>query len=55
MKNLGQYKKCEVGATAVEYAIMVGFIAVVIVASVQAIGTTLIPIFADAASWFTGS
>ena len=35
----------ESGATAVEYAIMAGFIAAVIVAAVRTLGTNLIPIF----------
>ncbi len=35
----------ESGATAVEYAIMAGFIAAVIVAAVRTLGANLIPIF----------
>ena len=38
------------GATAVEYAIMAGFIAAVIVVSVTAIGQSLIPWFQAAAA-----
>jgi len=40
----------ESGATAVEYALMAGLIAVVIAAAVQALGASLIPIFTTAAA-----
>ena len=39
----------EVGATAVEYAIMAGLIAVAIAAAVGSLGTALIPLFNNAA------
>ena len=41
---------CERGATAVEYALMVTMIALVIIVSVTALGRNLIPFFAQAAS-----
>ena len=40
----------ERGATAVEYALMVTMIAVVIIVAVTALGTNLIPFFAGAAN-----
>jgi pilus assembly protein Flp/PilA len=45
----------ESGATAVEYALMAGLIAVVIAVAVSVIGTTLIPMFTDAANGLVGS
>lgn len=45
MDQIKRFINEESGATAVEYAIMASLIAVVIVAAVQAIGTSLIPIF----------
>lgn len=39
----------EAGATAVEYAIIAGFIALVIVTAVKSLGDSLIPIFNSAA------
>ena len=41
----------QAGATAVEYAIMAGFIAVAIAAAVQTIGAKLVSIFNTAAGW----
>lgn len=38
------------GATAVEYALMVAFIATVIIAAVTLLGQSLIPIFTNAAT-----
>jgi Flp pilus assembly pilin Flp len=49
------FVNAEEGATAPEYAIMVGLITAVIVGAVGAIGNALIPIFTTAAGWFTGS
>ena len=43
-------RNSERGATAVEYALMVTLIAVVIIAGAAAIGTSLIPIFIKASS-----
>lgn len=40
----------ETGATAAEYAIMAGLIAVAIAAAVQTLGATLIPLFSNAAA-----
>ena len=40
----------ELGATAVEYALMVTMIAAVIIGAVAMIGTNLIPIFRNASS-----
>ncbi|WP_427385617.1 Flp family type IVb pilin [Janibacter sp. G56] len=40
------------GATAVEYALMAGLIALAIVLAVTALGTTLVGIFQDAADGF---
>jgi pilus assembly protein Flp/PilA len=40
----------ELGATAVEYALMVTMIAVVIIVAVTALGLNLIPYFTDAAN-----
>jgi pilus assembly protein Flp/PilA len=45
----------EEGATAPEYALMVGLIAVVIFGAVQAVGTGLIGLFNSAANMFGGS
>lgn len=45
--SIRERSRREEGATAVEYAIMVAFIAVVIVAAVTGIGTALTPLFAD--------
>jgi Flp pilus assembly pilin Flp len=45
----------EAGATSVEYAIMVGLIVVVIAASVQVLGGSLIPTFTNAAAGIAGS
>lgn len=46
------FRKHETGAAAVEYAFILGLIALVIVASVQTIGTTTQGFFETAASWF---
>jgi len=40
-QRIKKFLKDEEGATAVEYAIMIGFIAAVIIASVAAIGTDI--------------
>lgn len=56
--NMNQVKRNvreELGATAVEYALMAGLIAVVIAAAVGVVGTTLIPMFTDAANGLVGS
>ena len=45
----------EVGATSVEYALMIGFIAAVVFIGAQALGLSLIPIFTNAASSLSGS
>ena len=44
-KRLASFRKCESGATAIEYGMIAMFIAVVIIASVAAIGTGLEGIF----------
>ena len=49
------FAKKEEGATAPEYAIMIGLITGVIVVAVTAIGNALIPIFTAAAGMFGGS
>jgi pilus assembly protein Flp/PilA len=36
-----RFRKDESGATAIEYALIAGFVSIVIVAAVQAIGTSL--------------
>lgn len=41
--------RSEMGATAVEYALMVTFIAIVIIIAVLALGTKLSSVFAEAA------
>ncbi|MDZ4733705.1 MAG: Flp family type IVb pilin [Nitrospirota bacterium] len=43
------------GATSIEYAIMASLIAVVIAAAVGALGSSLIPIFTNAAAGLAGS
>jgi pilus assembly protein Flp/PilA len=50
MGQVRRYVNEESGATAVEYAIMAGFIATVIVAAVQTLGASLIPIFTNIAA-----
>ena len=45
MDQISHFVNEESGATAVEYAIMAGFIAAVIVAAVKTLGESLIPIF----------
>ena len=52
MDQVRHFVKEESGATAVEYAIMASLIAVVIVAAVQALGASLIPIFNTVAAGF---
>ncbi|WP_392544889.1 Flp family type IVb pilin [Oryzobacter telluris] len=44
------FRRSEVGATAVEYALMVTFIAMVIIAAVVILGTNLSTIFANAST-----
>ena len=50
MDQVRRFVKDESGATAVEYALMASLIAVVIAAAVQALGSSLIPIFTNAAA-----
>jgi len=45
-----RFCKNESGATAIEYALIAGFISIVIVAAVQAIGTSLNGTFSSVAS-----
>jgi pilus assembly protein Flp/PilA len=45
-----RFYKSESGATAIEYALIAGFISIVIVAAVQAIGTSLDITFSSVAS-----
>lgn len=45
----------ELGATAVEYALMVSLIAIVIFAAVGTVGTALVGLFEDARAMFTPS
>ena len=47
MKMIEKLFREEVGATAVEYAIMVGLIAIVIIVAVQLIGTNTNELFAS--------
>ena len=47
MDQVRRFVNEESGATAVEYAIMAGFIAAVIVAAVRTLGASLIPIFTN--------
>ena len=47
MKLLERFFREEEGATAVEYAIMVGLIAVVIIAAVRLVGTSTNALFAS--------
>jgi pilus assembly protein Flp/PilA len=50
MKSIKKFFQEESGATAVEYGLMVALIAVVIIAAVTALGTTLRGKFQDVAS-----
>ena len=50
MKKLISFFKDEEGATAVEYALMVGLIALVIIAAVTVLGTSVSGKFSQAAS-----
>ena len=54
VEHLHQRFSCERGVTAVEYAIMVSLIAVVIVAAVTAVGTSLNTLFETAAEAIPG-
>ena len=49
MQMLSSFLKCERGATAIEYAIIAGGIALAIVAGVKSIGTPLNDTFTSAA------
>ena len=49
---LPKFYVSERGATAIEYALLAGFIAVVILAAVNSIGTTLNGTFANVAAGF---
>ena len=55
MKKLMRFFKDEDGATAVEYALMVAWIAGVIVVAVQTLGTTANTSFQDTATAIAGS
>ena len=48
MKKIIRFFKCEKGATAVEYALMVAFIALVIIVAVQFLGTSVSTKFSQA-------
>jgi len=50
MQMLRRFLQCERGATAIEYAIIAGGIAVAIVAAVKSVGTPLNDIYASVAS-----
>ncbi len=50
LDKLTQWLRDETGATAIEYAVVAGFIALVIVAAVRGVGTNLSPIFSNVAS-----
>jgi pilus assembly protein Flp/PilA len=50
MQMLRRFFRCERGATAIEYAIIAGGIAVAIVAAVKSVGTPLNDIYASVAS-----
>lgn len=55
MKAFADLANNEDGATAAEYALMVGLIMMAIFLSVQTLGNTLNGIFTTAASWYSGS
>jgi len=52
MQLIQRFLRCEHGATAIEYAIIAGSIALVIVAAVGAIGTPLNNTFASVSNGF---
>ena len=49
-KVIGRFCKNESAATAIEYALIAGFVSIVIVGAVQAIGTSLSITFSSVAS-----
>lgn len=51
MPSIRHMAEQEIGATAVEYAIMAGLIAAVIVTAVQLIGSSVASMFNTAAGW----
>jgi pilus assembly protein Flp/PilA len=46
------FMKREAGATAIEYALLAGFIAAVIASAIVSIGTSLLSIFTNVAAGF---
>ncbi len=55
MEKLGNFFKDESGAAAVEYGLLVALIAVVIIASVTALGTTLSDKFTSVSTSITNA
>jgi Flp pilus assembly pilin Flp len=55
MKAFANFANKEDGATAAEYALMIGLIITAIFLSVQTLGNTLNGIFTTAASWYSVS
>ncbi len=53
MKIIAQFIRDENGATAIEYGLLIGLISVAIVASVTAVGTSLVDIFEVLSAKFT--
>lgn len=53
-KMLAMFTRSEEGATAVEYALLVGLIAVVLIVGVGLFGTNLNTFFNSIATWVTG-
>lgn len=51
---LGMFNRAEEGATAVEYALLVGLIAVVLIVGVGLFGTNLNTFFNSIATWVQG-
>jgi len=51
--DLGAPLKCRRGATAIEYCLIAGGISLAIVAVVFTLGTSLIPVFTNAAAGLT--
>jgi pilus assembly protein Flp/PilA len=54
MDQITKFTCDEAGATAVEYALLMAFIALAIISSVATLGTTVAGLFKDAADKFPG-
>jgi len=52
MKIIAQFIRDENGATAIEYGLLVGLLAVAIIVSVGSVGTSIVGIFDDIATKF---